>query len=526
MAHNSLYRRFRPDSFDKVIGQDYVIRTIKNMIKSDSIAHAFLFTGTRGTGKTSIAKIFAKAVNCLEPVDGSPCGKCSVCQALNNPANLDVIEMDAASHNSVDDMRELNESVGYPPTVGRYKVYIMDEAHMITPSAFNAFLKTLEEPPSHVVFILATTDIRKIPETILSRCIRFDFKLVGVAELVGLLKKILKEIGRGFEEEALIAIANAGDGSVRDTLSIADMCLSYCVGDITYREVLEVLGASDPAVIADIAESILEGRVDYLLSKVDYLLSGGKSVTQLQKDVMVCMRNIVYSAKVDNADKLLDLPKNVFEKIKKMSATADINKAVRCVDILAEEENTMRFSAQPRILLEMALVKAAMDEAKPLEKAKADTADSNATLQNAELVKRINELDERVAAMSRGAAIEDGGDAARGRECRAELGQIIQKARYSKYFTLLSALGDVVGSYKIGRVMYLEVDREGSYNYIKEADNIRFMLAALEMKRFNIDSIIVVNVKKEEKNYESEIGEVMSMFDTENDKIVTTKKSK
>jgi len=186
----------------------------------------------------------------------------------------------------------------------------------------------------------------------------------------------------------------------------------------------------------------------------------------------------------------------------------------------------MRFSAQPRILLEMALVKAAMDEAKPLEKAKADTADSNATLQNAELVNRINELDERVAAMSRGAAVEDGGDAARGRECRAELGQIIQKARYSKYFTLLSALGDVVGSYKIGRVMYLEVDREGSYNYIKEADNIRFMLASLEMKRFNIDSIIVVNVKKEEKNYESEIGEVMSMFDTENDKIVTTKKSK
>ncbi|MDD3947443.1 MAG: DNA polymerase III subunit gamma/tau, partial [Clostridia bacterium] len=220
MAHVSLYRRFRPTSWDKVIGQDHIVTTLVNQIKSDAVSHAYLFTGTRGTGKTSCAKIFARAVNCLDPQNGSPCGVCAHCLALAEPSNLDIIEMDAASNNGVDEIRELKENVQYPPTAAKYKVYIIDEVHMLSGAAFNALLKTLEEPPKHVIFILATTEVHKLPQTILSRCLRFDFRLVPKDKLVALLAEVFTETSYTFEKEALELLALHGEGSVRDTLSI------------------------------------------------------------------------------------------------------------------------------------------------------------------------------------------------------------------------------------------------------------------------------------------------------------------
>ena len=256
MAYLAFYRTFRPVSFDTVVRQEHIVRTLKNRIQSNKIGHAYLFCGPRGTGKTTLAKIFARAINCEHPVDGSPCGKCPTCRALADGANMDISEIDAASNNGVDEMRDLREKVQYPPVAGRYKVYIIDEVHMLTASAFNAVLKTLEEPPAHAVFILATTEPQKIPATILSRCMRFDFKLIPQKDLEGLVKSVLDKTGKEYEEEAVAAIARAGAGSARDSLSIADMCASYSTGKLTYEDVNAVLGSADFFTVAEIAESI------------------------------------------------------------------------------------------------------------------------------------------------------------------------------------------------------------------------------------------------------------------------------
>ena len=247
MAYTSLYRKYRPDTFDKVIGQDHIVRTLKNQIAHGNVGHAYIFTGTRGTGKTSVAKIFARAVNCLSPLaDGSPCGKCENCVELASNSNFDILEIDAASNNSVDQIRELTDKIGFPPTVGKYKVYIVDEVHMLSKAAFNALLKTLEEPPSHAIFILATTEIHQIPATILSRCLRFDFRLVPNGVIAKRIRFIFDDIGVKYENEAVDLIASAGAGSVRDALSVADMCVSYCDSNVTYNGVCLLYTSPSP----------------------------------------------------------------------------------------------------------------------------------------------------------------------------------------------------------------------------------------------------------------------------------------
>ena len=361
MAYLALYRRFRPTDFKSVIGQDTIVKTLTNQIIQDKIGHAYLFCGARGTGKTSLAKIFARAVNCTSPIDGSPCGKCDACKMLADPSNVDIIEMDAASNNKVENVREIRENVQYPPVGVRYKVYVIDEVHMLTTEAFNALLKTLEEPPKHAIFILATTEPHKLPATILSRCMRFDFKLISLQEITALIKSVYDEIGKAYEEEAVKLIAKSGEGSVRDALSVADLCVS--VGDkLTYNDVLAVLGATDLNKIDGLVKSMFLGETGKVLGYSDELCSLGKSVGLLSKDVVNHLRDLAIIKTCKNAKDILALPDDRFVVMSELANLADEHRILRSIEIISEIENQLRYSTQPRAVLETALIKASMPE--------------------------------------------------------------------------------------------------------------------------------------------------------------------
>ena len=362
MAYLAFYRTFRPTSFDTVVRQEHIVRILKNQIESGKVGHAYLFCGPRGTGKTTLAKIFARAINCENPVNASPCGKCPTCKALADGASLDISEIDAASNNGVDEMRDLREKVQYPPVAGKYKVYIIDEVHMLTASAFNAVLKTLEEPPRHAVFILATTEPQKIPATILSRCMRFDFKLIPQSDLEGLIKSVLIKTGKEFEEEAVSAIARAGAGSARDSLSIADMCASYSTGKLTYNDVSAVLGSADFLKIADICEYILSEDSQNALSAVENTLSTGKSVGVLIKDLLTFLNNLAIVKVCRNAREIVNLPGETYKRIEAIANISDGHKILRVTEILAKAETDLRYSTSGRITLETAVLKCSIPE--------------------------------------------------------------------------------------------------------------------------------------------------------------------
>lgn len=346
-----------------MVGQEQVVKTLINQIKNGRVGHAYLFTGARGTGKTTAAKIFARAINCLHPVNGSPCGECEVCKKLADPQNLDVLEIDAASNNKVDNVRDIREKIQYPPVSGAYKVYIIDEAHMLTNEAFNALLKTLEEPPKHAVIILATTEPHKLPSTILSRCMRFDFKLVPEKTIEDLIKEIYRELGKEFEDQAITQIARAGEGSVRDALSVADTCVSYSEGKLTYKDVIEVLGASDGQKTLELAEAILKGNVGETLSVCDSLISAGKSVSLVARDLSSVFRNMMIVKTCPNGSSILSVPEADFIALKKASELSDGHGIFRAAEIFAGVENDLRYSTNARVVFETAAVKAAMPSA-------------------------------------------------------------------------------------------------------------------------------------------------------------------
>lgn len=355
MEYTSIYRRFRPKTFDDVIGQTHIVRTLTNQIKSNSVRHAYLFTGTRGTGKTSCAKIFARAVNCLNPKNGSPCGECEVCKALNENSGVDIIEIDAASNNGVDEIRAIKENVMYRPTIGRYKVYIIDEVHMLSASAFNALLKTLEEPPEHIVFILATTEVQKLPQTILSRCLRFDFRLIEIEELTELLHKIFDELNVKYDERALVKIAVSGEGSVRDTLSVADMCMSYCGKKITYEDTLEILCATDFDTLDELGAAILDGETGKALENADKLLRMGR--TTLGRDLANYYNELITVKSVPGY-KPKTMTKEEYGKLAKRAEKYSDYRIGRAMEIMAGIENQLRYATQPSILMEANIVKA------------------------------------------------------------------------------------------------------------------------------------------------------------------------
>lgn len=363
MAYLALYRRFRPSGFDSLVGQDHVVRTLVNQIKTDKVGHAYLFCGARGTGKTSAAKIFARAINCLSPVNGSPCGKCEVCKALADGANLDIVEMDAASNNKVENVREIRDKIQYPPVSGRYKVYIIDEVHMLTTEAFNALLKTLEEPPKHAVFILATTEVHKLPSTILSRCMRFDFRLIPTAQIAEHIAKIYREIGKDFEPAAVQEIARAGAGSIRDALSVADICVSYREGKLTYSDVLEVLGATDGEKILSLIGDIFAGNTGGVVKTVEELADSGKSVGVLCKDVVSALREIIVCKTCSDYRKILALPDDKTDKLVKLAEKIDENGLLRIIEIFADAEGNLRYGSSPRAVFLTACIKASMPSA-------------------------------------------------------------------------------------------------------------------------------------------------------------------
>lgn len=362
MAYLALYRRYRPKDFNGIIGQDHIVKTLTNQISTGRLGHAYLFTGTRGTGKTSTAKIFAKAINCETPVNGSPCGKCAACKALADPSNIDVIEIDAASNNGVNEIRELRENAQFTPVACKYKVYIVDEVHMLSGAAFNALLKTLEEPPKHAVFILATTEVHKLPATILSRCMRFDFRLVPTEKIAKLIEDIYDEQGKKYEKEAVFAIAKAGEGSIRDALSIADTALSYGEGTLTYEQVNDILGASNRELLTVFTENLLKGDSGEVLNIIESLSTLGKSMGVLIKDVTDVIRNILVVKTCKTANSLLGLPEQEFNGLKNLSELATEERLVRILSIFADAENSLRYTTHPRIVFETAAVKATRPE--------------------------------------------------------------------------------------------------------------------------------------------------------------------
>lgn len=358
MSYTALYRKFRPSEFADVKGQDHIITTLQNQIKADRIGHAYLFCGTRGTGKTTVAKIFAKAVNCEHPVDGSPCGECEMCRSIAAGMSMNVIEIDAASNNGVDNIREIREEVTYRPTEGRYKVYIIDEAHMLSPGAFNALLKTLEEPPEYVIFILATTEVHKIPITIMSRCQHYDFKRISIETITDRMKELMDTEHVEVEDKALRYIAKAADGSMRDALSLLDQCIAFYMGQkLTYDNVLEVLGAVDTDIFSKLLRKVIERDVASVLDVVDDLVMQGRELPQLAADFTWYLRNLLLVKTSDNIEEVLDVSTENMAQLREEAQMIEPDMLFRYIRIFSELSNQLKYATQKRVMLEVALIK-------------------------------------------------------------------------------------------------------------------------------------------------------------------------
>ena len=358
MSYTALYRKWRPRVFGDVKGQDHIVTTLQNQIRSERIGHAYLFCGTRGTGKTSVAKIFAKAVNCEHPGDGSPCGECPSCQQIQAGTSLNVVEIDAASNNGVENIREIRDQVQYPPTEGKYRVYIIDEVHMLSTGAFNALLKTLEEPPSYVIFILATTEVHKIPITVLSRCQRYDFRRITVDTIADRLKELTDAEGMAVEDRALRYVAKAGDGSMRDALSLLDQCAAFHYGEtLTYENVLDVLGAVDNRVFRELFGALRNGQTKDCILRLEEMVIQGRELSQFVADFIWFLRNLLILKTADEAEELLDMSEDNLKQLREDAALADENVLMRYIRVFSEVLNQIRFAAQKRVLVELAFIR-------------------------------------------------------------------------------------------------------------------------------------------------------------------------
>ena len=358
MSYTALYRKFRPDTFADVKGQDHIVTTLRNQLKANRIGHAYLFTGTRGTGKTTVAKIFARTVNCENPTEDGPCGECRICKAIAAGASMNVIEIDAASNNGVDNIREIVEEVSYSPAEGKYKVYIIDEVHMLSIGAFNALLKTLEEPPSYVIFILATTEVHKLPVTILSRCQRYDFRRISIDTITARLQELTAAENVQVEEKALRYIAKTADGSMRDALSLLDQCIAFHLDrELTYDKVLDVLGAVDTEVFSRLLRYVLDRNVLGCVQLLEEIVMQGRELTQFVTDFTWYLRNLMLVQASDKLEDVIDMSTDNLKRLKEEAAWVDMEQIVRYIRIFSELSGQIRYASQKRILVEIALIK-------------------------------------------------------------------------------------------------------------------------------------------------------------------------
>ena len=358
MSYTALYRKFRPDAFSDVKGQDHIVTTLKNQLRANRIGHAYLFTGTRGTGKTTVAKIFAKTVNCEHPTEDGPCGECRICKAIAAGASMNVIEIDAASNNGVDNIREIIDEVSYSPAEGKYKVYIIDEVHMLSPGAFNALLKTLEEPPSYVIFILATTEVHKIPITILSRCQRYDFKRISIDTITDRMKELMDTEQVQVEDRALRYIAKVADGSMRDALSLLDQCIAFHLGkELTYDMTLDVLGAVDTEVFSRLLRFVMDRNVLGCIELLEEIVMQGRELVQFVTDFTWYLRNLMLVQTADNLEDVIDMSTDNLANLKEEASMLSMDQIIRYIHIFSELSGQIRYAAQKRILVEIALIK-------------------------------------------------------------------------------------------------------------------------------------------------------------------------
>lgn len=357
MAYKALYREWRPKDFEDVVGQRHITVTLRNQIVNGRIAHAYLFCGTRGTGKTSTAKIMAKALNCLDLRDGEPCNECEMCKKINNGISIDVTELDAASNNGIDNIRDIIEDVQYPPQEARYKVYIMDEVHMLSTGAVNAFLKTLEEPPKNVVFILATTDPQKLPITILSRCQRFDFKRIKSDDIFERLRKIVNQQGVFAEDKSLQLVARISDGAMRDSLSILDQSISMGSGKVDYDNLVAMLGLVTNEYLIQITDAVIDKSVETSLKLIDEIVLSGKDINTFIKDLIGHLRNLMIVKVSNSPEDILDMSLENIAAISSQAERIRVEEIMRGIRILQEAEEQAKWSKQSRIYLELAIIK-------------------------------------------------------------------------------------------------------------------------------------------------------------------------
>ena len=357
MAYRALYRQYRPATFAEVVGQGHITTTLQNQIATGHVAHAYLFCGTRGTGKTSTAKIFARAVNCLSPDHGEPCGTCDACRAALDPGCTDIVEIDAASNTGVDDIRALIEKAHYAPLQLRTRVFIIDEVHMLSVNAFNALLKTLEEPPAHILFILATTEPQKLPATIVSRCQRFDFHRLSVQDIVATLQSVLARAGASIDEEGLLLIARSADGGMRDALSLADQCLSFCGDKVSAHDVYDVLGSMEQSFLFDMADALLASDAGKALHMLDDIVRGGRDLTVFCQDLSAHLRAVLLAGTCGRCEDLLDCTAETMDRYLQQAASASSARLLLAMETLLRVQGDMRYLPTPRAALESALVR-------------------------------------------------------------------------------------------------------------------------------------------------------------------------